>query len=217
MNEVASWCGEVGEVFVCLTSNKNFRKGILPSYKGQRKTSERPITLDALREAVLDRRLPGFTPMLVETLEADDVCGIAATTFQKRGYQTVVVSPDKDMLQIPGFTLTPQVRKGSRAYSEVTEERAFRWHMYQTLVGDQCDNYKGCPGVGPAKADALLDYCELQGWNPSRVWGEVVDQFLQKGLTEAEALVQARVSRILRCGDWDVKRKEVILWQPPRD
>lgn len=43
---------------------------------------------------------------------------------------------------------------------------------------------------------------------------QVVKIFESKGLTEEDALRQARVARILRASDYNKKKKEVILWNP---
>ena len=80
-------------------------------------------------------------------------------------------------------------------------------HLYQTLVGDSTDNYKGCPGIGPKKASAMLDI------DPS--WDTVAGAFQKAGLTEAEALVQAQVAKILRHEDYNFDLEEVILWKRP--
>lgn len=216
INEWESWCGDVAEVFVCLTSRTNFRKSLLETYKGNRPDDERPITLDALRGRWLEQT--AYPVKLVEGLEADDVCGIAATSFQELGYETVIVSPDKDLLQIPGMVLTPKpARKGKRLevlFSEVTEPRALYWHAYQTLVGDDTDNYKGCRGIGPAKAEKLLEACELD-WSEGTVWEAVISAFQAAGHTKEYALVQARVARMLRMENWDQQKKEVIQWNFP--
>jgi DNA polymerase-1 len=65
--------------------------------------------------------------------------------------------------------------------------------MYQTLVGDTSDGYPGCPGIGPVKAEKVL------GMPPN--WQDVVGAYRAAKLTEADALVQARVARILRYGE----------------
>lgn len=214
LEEAASWLGECPTVFVCLSDRTNFRTAILPTYKGNRKDGERPITLDALRGAVLDAGVPGTKVVLIKELEADDVCGIVATSFQNKGYETCIVSPDKDLLSVPGMVLTPKRGNKAPVFSEVTLERADYYHLFQTLTGDPVDNYKGCPGIGPARAEKLLDYCADKGFSLKRTWGEIEDQFVFKGLTPEDALVQARVARILRAEDWDERKKEVILWQP---
>lgn len=198
-------------VFLTLSDRKNFRHRLLPSYKANRKDSARPIMLDFLRDFASEG-VDGISSMLIRDLEADDVCGIAAGQFQEAGYETVIYSPDKDLLQIPGMTLTPSpVRDRVPVLSEVTVERADQWHIYQTLVGDTVDNYKGLPGYGPAKAEKLIETFE----DPADRWEAVVAGFVAKGLTAEDALIQARVARILRYSDWDKENKEPILWTPP--
>jgi len=199
-----------------LSDRTCFRHDILPSYKGNR-TGNRPLALDMLRREIIENGSNSCDKMLVKGLEADDVCGIAAGQFQKAGYETLIVSPDKDLLQIPGMTMTPgytKVKGRQQPISQVTEDSGDAWHIYQMLVGDTVDNYKGCPGIGPKKARDLLDYYE--DLPKADRWKAVVVLFEKKGLTEEDALVQARVARILRYSDWDAEKKEAILWEPPR-
>jgi DNA polymerase I len=205
------WTG-ADQAFVCLSARTVFRKDILPSYKAQRKATPRPLLLDELRAMMSE--LSPHKVMLVDNLEADDVCGIASGNLQAAGKDPVVVSPDKDMRTIPGKLLVPP-RKGLKPKIEtITLDMADRFHMFQTLTGDVTDNYVGCPGVGPAKAEKLLaifdDACPIERWEA------IVAEYERKGLTEEDALVQARVSRILRNTDWDTKKKEVKLWNAPR-
>ena len=205
----ASWLGDVGEVFLVLSARDNFRYKVLPTYKGNRKDSARPLALDELRARMIAEDHPGgYSVMLIDGLEADDVCGIASTTFQDRGYEAVIISPDKDMLTIPGMILTPKAK--GVVFSELTPERAAGYHLYQTMVGDTTDHYKGIPGVGPKKAVELLDTFE----SPADRWEAMVALAKEKGLTEEELLVQARVARILRNVDWDATLKAPILWTP---
>ena len=45
-------------------------------------------------------------------------------------------------------------------------------------------------------------------------WTTVVKAFTDKGLTEDDALLNARLARILTIDDYDTKRQEPILWTP---
>lgn len=202
---------DVDEVFICLSDRRNFRHNILESYKGQRKASERPRLLDGLRK-MMDEEGP-HTVMLIEGLEADDVCSISSGTLRAAGAETVVVSPDKDLLQVPGYNLCKH--KGTHYLTEVTQQAADDWHIYQTLVGDTCDNYKGLPGWGARKAGDLLDLMNLAGLSLAEKWATVVDLYEESGLTAGDCLVQARVSRMLRSEDWDRVAKEPILFEFP--
>lgn len=132
-------------------------------------------------------------------LEADDCIGILATM---KNSNTIIVSGDKDFKTIPG-----RFYDFSRnEFYDITQEEADYWHLFQTLIGDTTDNYRGCPGCGPVSAKKLLDQ--------SPTWETVVAAFEKKGLTESDALVQARVARILRASDYDFAAKKPILWSP---
>jgi hypothetical protein len=54
---------------------------------------------------------------------------------------------------------------------EITEAQADRFHMIQTLTGDVTDGYPGCPGIGPVKAEQILNVRETvpAGADPSRI------------------------------------------------
>ena len=84
-------------------------------------------------------------------------------------------------------------------------EEADRWHLAQTLIGDPTDNYKGCPKIGAVGAKKILDKdCS---------WAAVVAAYEKAGLSEEDALAQARVARILRFEDVD-EDMNPILWTP---
>ena len=70
------------------------------------------------------------------TLEADDAIGIYATSNDN----CVMVSPDKDMKQIPGtlYNLDETIT--------ITPEDGWEWFLIQTLSGDSTDGYSGAPG-----------------------------------------------------------------------
>ena len=182
-----------GEPVLFFSDSKNFRKKIFPDYKGHRNRKKpcgyrRVITELGNKYKVV--RLP--------ELEADDAMGIYAT-FDPGN---VIVSPDKDMKQIPGklYNLEEMIT--------ITEEEGMRWHLIQTLAGDQTDGYGGVPGIGVKRAIALLD-------KDGYTWDTVVKAFKSKELDEETALVNARLAKILTCNDYDALDKRVIPWLPP--
>ncbi|MBN9346623.1 MAG: hypothetical protein J0I48_10565 [Devosia sp.] len=198
---------------LCLTDSiGNFRKSVLPTYKGNRATVKKPVVLKPIRDWLIEERDAYFRP----ALEGDDVMGILATGTMIPG-EKIIVSIDKDMKTIPGLF----ARGGDAKVVQITEDEANYWHLYQTLIGDTTDGYSGCPGVGPVKATAILngvkaDVAAFGGDFLPIAWAAVVLAYEKAGLTEADALVQARVARILRASDYNFKTKEPILWQPPR-
>lgn len=195
---------ETKEHALCFTAEPNFRKTIDPTYKAGR-SPRKPLCYARMREAVESK----YTCVSMSGLEADDVMGILATKPGRT--QRIIVSQDKDMRTIP-----TTVWNGKDTY-HVTPVEADYFHMYQTLIGDTSDGYKGCPGVGPKKAEALLrkEGGDLNYTAPVKdMWPRVLAAFNKMGLTEADALQQARLARILRFSDWDGKKKEPILWTP---
>ena len=133
-------------------------------------------------------------------MEADGCIGILATI---KGSNSIIVSGDKDFKTIPG-RFYDFLRN---EFYDITQEEADYWHLFQTLIGDTTDNYKGCPGCGAVSAKKLLD-------SEGATWETIVEAFEKKGLTESDALVQARVARILRASDYDFETKKPILWSP---
>ncbi len=193
---------------ICLseTGTKDFRKDLVDAnYKAHRVGSRKPLCFYDLKRKLIAERNCRY----VEGLEADDVMGILAT---KPGPDNkIIISRDKDMKTIPAKVWT-----GDSFYN-VTQEEADYQHLYQTLVGDAVDGYKGCPGVGPKTAEKLLLEAACQGdYLDRQRWSAVRKAYEKAGLTEADALRNARLARILRWSDWNSERKEPILWTPTK-
>lgn len=195
---------------VCLScdSADNWRKGILPSYKENRSGTVKPQLLAPIKQAMRERYDCYERPHL----EADDIMGILSTHPKLVAGKKIIVSEDKDMKTIPGWLFNPAKDHKPRY---VIPQEAEWWHLYQTLVGDTTDGYKGCPKVGPVGATKLLGTLEDRNYSTvQEIWPAVVAAFEQKGLTEEDALVQARVARICHYTDYNFKTKEVIPWTP---
>lgn len=188
--------------------SRNWRLDILPTYKGNRKEVRRPLLRRPLFDWVLGEYGPAVAYMR-PTLEGDDVAGLMLTNNAIVAGPKVLVSIDKDMKTLPGRHYNPRTGK----WLTVTQEQANYALMYQTLTGDTTDGYRGCPGCGPKAATKLLDEA-APGGLPA-MWAAVVKRYKAAGLTAEDALVQARVARILRHGDYDYKQRKPILWTPP--
>jgi DNA polymerase-1 len=204
---IADVRGMHSHLVVALTDNtSNFRKEILPTYKHQRIKVRKPLLLPEMRQHLRDTYKVYERP----TLEGDDVLGILATSEKIIEGRKIVVSIDKDMKTIPGLHLNTDKRDDG--VFEVTPAEADRFHMFQTLTGDAVDGYSGCPGIGPKKAENILERCAEED---RPFWGAVVEAYVKAGLSADVALTQARVARILRVTDYDFKAKRPILWTPP--
>ena len=187
--------GSFSSLILFFSDSTNFRKKILPDYKGHR-NRKKPCGYKRVIRELKDE----FEVVIMPTLEADDAMGIYAT--QHPG--NVIVSPDKDMKQIPG-----QLYNLEESFT-VSEADGSKWHLIQTLAGDQTDGYSGVPGIGVKRAEALF---KKEGYN----WKTVVKAFKDKDLTEEDALLNARLARILTIDDYDFTKNRPILWNPSAD
>jgi DNA polymerase-1 len=202
-SEIASLKEATGasKCVLCFTAQNNWRAAVLPEYKANRKSTRKPVCFGAVKQYVLKN----YDTMTEADLEADDCLGLIATgpKTRWRGCQRVVmISEDKDLMSIPGNLYNPR----TESQRVITKDEADRFHLYQTLVGDPVDNYSGCPGIGPVKAQRLLD--------DSATWETVVAAYKDAGLTEDDALTQGRIARILRHREYNFRTKEVNLWNP---
>lgn len=187
---------DVGSV-ICLSDRQNFRKlKVNPEYKANR-TERKPLAVAVLKDEVIKR----YAPIIQPKLEADDVMGVLHTIDEQQN--TVVCSIDKDMFTLPG--LFYHVESGE--LHEVSPEAAERFHLSQTLMGDRVDNYFGCPGIGEATAAKLFDTVGC-------TWRTVVEAYESKGLTEKDALMNARCAKILTAKNYSFDTKRIKLWKP---
>lgn len=177
---------------LCFSDTNNFRKKVYPAYKSNRANTRKPCGFKAFKEKVIEQYRGTIKP----NLEGDDCLGILATKNPK----SVIYSGDKDLKQIPGQHLV------DGKIISIHEEEADRFFYTQVLTGDPTDGYPGCPGIGKVKAEKILDTDDP--------WKAIVEAYDKTGLTEADALVQARCARILRNTDWDEKKQKVKLWKP---
>lgn len=203
VKKVKDALGNVGDVVFTFGSG-SFRKQLYPAYKSNRGGKRPPLCMSDVRQMVYE----SYTCESHKGLEGDDTLGILATNGSYEN--PVIVSQDKDMLCVPSALW----RKDELIY--VSEGDADYHWLKQTLTGDSSDGYPGCPGVGPVGAEKLLNEFMLPegGFATQEAWNAVVRTYGAKGLSFDDALVQARLARILRHTDWDEKKQEVKLWLP---
>ena len=182
-------------------SRRYFRHNILPTYKSNRQKREGPMLVGFLKKKMSEK----YITYCIKNLEADDILGILATDEFLIPEECVMVSVDKDLQTIPGKHYNPNQPDSGIIY--IDPFMADRNHLRQTLVGDTADGYKGCPGIGPIGADKI----SLHG---DRAWDNVLAAYRKAGKTAHDALVQARVARILRADNYSFKTKEITQWNP---
>lgn len=188
--------------FSCPTRHY-FRHDLYPAYKGNRKGVP-PLGLPFLREWA-QVEWPSRTK---PNLEADDVLGILATHPKLIPGDKVIATVDKDLLQIPGAHLNLNDPMSGVNYVSPEEGQLQLW--MQALTGDATDNYPGCPGMGPVRAQRLLEKTD-----PKDYWTATLAAYLKAGHTADDAVVQVNLARILTADSYDFKNKAPILWTPP--
>jgi len=192
---------EASHVVFSVSGDTNWRTDVLPTYKNHRKKTRKPLAFLPLKDYMKET----YQTHCFHNLEGDDVLGLLAGGYKRIKGPKIIVTIDKDLRTIPGLHFNPM--KEEEGVVRVDEEEANYNHLYQALMGDRVDGYFGCPGIGPKTAAKVLT---------SPTWEAVVEAYEKAGLTEDDALVQARVARILRYGEYDVTNKKVRLWNPTK-
>jgi len=174
-----------------LTGKTNFRNEIAVTapYKGNR-TSAKPKHLEILREYMID----GWGFSVSDGQEADDDI---ATAHVAHNYQSIIASIDKDMAQLKG----KHWNFVKKEMTEVNEEEALLNFYRQVLTGDRVDNIIGLKGIGPVKADKILNGCT----SAAEMYTACVEAY---GGSEERVTENARLL-------W-LRRTVGEIWQPPR-
>jgi len=153
-------------------AGSSFRTDTYPEYKATREKLDEEMQQDFDRSVErIEELLDAFNIPLVtvDGYEADDVIGTLATHAAANGFQSVIVSGDKDFYQlISEYTvLLNPGRGGPSPIDEIlvdvtnASERLGvapeRVVDYLALVGDSSDNVPGVKGVGEKTARALIE------------------------------------------------------------
>ncbi len=147
------------------TREPTFRHEVFPEYKAQRDALPEEIAqqfplvdrlFDALNITMI--RQPGF--------EADDIIGTLSHEAEQAGFETFMVTPDKDYTQLVSdhVTMYKPGRQGGTAELLGVPEVLQQWQIERVdqvvdvlgLMGDASDNIPGVPGIGPKTAQKLI-------------------------------------------------------------
>ena len=147
---------------------QNYRNEIFADYKANR--TETPELLipqfDLIHQAV---NVLNISYVLQEGYEADDLIATYAKQAESKGFETVVVSADKDLMQLIGGHVS--YYDGMKDKFFTPEDVKEKFGVYpdkvvdvQALSGDKIDNIPGVPGIGPKTAAELVNtYGSLEG------------------------------------------------------
>lgn len=146
----------------------NFRKELDEDYKANR--AEMPedlkIQMPYIKRAF---ELLGWPILQAPNVEADDVLGTLALRASKKGYNTYIISGDKDFRQIVNDNLHVIDTMNDICYDRETVKEKMGVYpenvpAWLALVGDDSDNVLGVEKIGKGTAPKLLNqYGNLQG------------------------------------------------------
>ena len=142
-----------------------FRHEMYPEYKGTR--SETPqLIIDSLEPLTELCTAMGFPVLMIKGFEADDVIGSMATRAEKEGFDTYMVTPDKDYGQLISEHIFQYKPGKSGSESEIIDStkicekygisRPEQVVEILTICGDASDNVPGVKGVGEVGAGKLI-------------------------------------------------------------
>jgi DNA polymerase-1 len=173
---------------VYLTGKGNFRDEVavtLP-YKGNRSDKRVPVHKNLLREFMVSE----WNAQVVNGMEADDAIAMKATELD---HDVIICSLDKDFKQIP-CRMYDYTKKMLNAFNK---EDAMRWLYKQALMGDRVDNIPGIHGIGPKKADKIIDPCTTE-WE---CYSACLTNYWDNDLDEDRLMESLQLLYLLRSDD----------------
>ncbi len=160
---------EVSPEALCVTFDRSaptFRHLAFAEYKANRKgmPEELASQMPLLKDVLSALNIPMYE---LDGWEADDLLGTIARLDEQAGWETVVVTGDKDSLQLVTDATTVKLvstRMGRTTTRDMTPEAFYEEYGFapkhivdlKALMGDSSDNYPGVKGVGEKTAMALI-------------------------------------------------------------
>lgn len=143
-----------------------FRHRTFDGYKGTRKGMPEELReqMPLLKEVLQAMHIPIFEQ---EGFEADDILGTLSALAEQNGIVPVVVSGDRDLLQLAGETLKVRIPKTKGGRTETEDYYAAdvqakygvtpaEFIDMKALMGDASDNIPGVPGIGEKTAAKII-------------------------------------------------------------
>jgi DNA polymerase-1 len=204
-----------GIAFALDAPQRTFRHERFAAYKGSRPRMPNDLALqlgrlDEILEAIAAPTVcaPGY--------EADDVLATLSRKLRAEGNATLVVSGDRDLLQLAGagsrILFVGARGKKPTLYDEAAVRERFGvgpelLPAFTALVGDASDNLPGVPGIGPGTATKLL-----QQWRGIAELTQHLDSIQNRRVAEA---LQGRTAQLLQVEELARLQADVPLGDGP--
>ena len=138
-----------------------FRHQLYAEYKATRP----PMPDDLRQQLPYIKRFVAASNILTleqEGVEADDIIASTTRFFSEQGHRVVLVSGDKDLLQLVGETVVVWDPMKDRSFDRQAVHDKYGVFPEKlldlfALIGDSSDNVPGVPGIGPKKAEQLIN------------------------------------------------------------
>ncbi|MGL4484053.1 MAG: DNA polymerase I [Anaerovoracaceae bacterium] len=141
-----------------------FRHKEYEEYKAGRKKMpmELAMQLPLMKEVLAAMNIKTLE---IEGYEADDIIGTLALKAEKEGLEPLIITGDKDELQLASEKIKVIItKKGISEFEEYNDKTFFEKYGftptqfidYKGLMGDSSDNIPGLPGVGEKTASKLI-------------------------------------------------------------
>lgn len=142
-----------------------FRHQEYVGYQLQRPEMDKELSgqIERVYQLVKTLNIPAFTS---PRFEADDVIGTLANQAALKNVEVMIVTGDKDMMQLVNKKVKVYAPKRGFAEPEIFDEKKVKIFLgvtpkqiidFKALVGDASDNYPGVSGIGPKTAVELLN------------------------------------------------------------
>jgi DNA polymerase-1 len=162
-NMILKLVKELKPVRVCValdTRTPSVRKQRYPAYKENRTAAPEDL-YDQLARCFEILDAYGVAKLAKDGIEADDLIATLVKRARAAGYKIVIVSSDKDLLQLIGDGVVMYDTMRERIYgpAETREKMGVppeKVRDFLALTGDSSDNIPGVPSVGPKTAQDLL-------------------------------------------------------------
>ena len=187
-----------------------FRHKMFEAYKGTRK----PMAEELRQQVPLMKEVlhaMGIRTIEQEGLEADDLLGTLSKRCERMGMEVVIISGDRDLLQLATDHVEIRIPKTKRTGTEIENYYAVdvkeKYQVTPTefidvkaLMGDTSDNIPGVPGVGEKTAiKIIVEYGSIE--NAYKHASELKPPRASKNLVEYWD--QAQMSKVLATIDVD--------------
>jgi DNA polymerase-1 len=204
------------------TKGPVFRHKLYPQYKANRP----PMPDDlAVQIPYIKKITQSYNILSMEhdDQEADDLIASATTRLVDQGCRVVIVSGDKDLLQLVSDSVSMWDPMNDRVMTPESVKKKYGLNPdqlldYFALTGDSSDNVPGVPGVGPKTAEKLIkQYATLEG-----LYGQV-DSMKPSKMKESliqhkdDAFLSRKLIRLNHEAQVPVSPEEYLLGEPLGD